>query len=271
MPEGPEIRRAADKIENAIRDQPLRRVFFAFEHLKVHEAAMAGSTVTAIETRGKAMLTHFGNGLSVYTHNQLYGRWYVSKPDQLPSIARSLRFAVHGTRADVLLYSASDIEVWPTSEIDQHPFLRKLGPDALDLRLDESTVVERLLDVRFSRRRLSALLLDQSFLAGLGNYLRSEILHAARLLPDRQSRQLTVDERAALAQACLHITRRSYQSGGITNDATLVKTLKLAGKSRSNYRFAVFGRDGLPCYACHTLILRADIGRRIYWCPRCQT
>lgn len=270
MPEGPEIRRAADRLEKAILNQPLRRVFFAFDHLKAHESALAASTVMRIETRGKAMLTHFDNGLSIYTHNQLYGRWYVTKTDQPPRTARSLRFAVHGAKADILLYSASDIEVLATDSVDQHRFLAKLGPDALDPSLSAEAVAERLRQPRFERRRLATLLLDQSFLAGLGNYLRSEILHVAGLLPERQGRQLSEDERAALARACLQITRRSYQSGGVTNEPERVKFLKNAGKSHQKRRFAVFARNELPCYACDTPILRAEMGRRIYWCPTCQ-
>ena len=110
MPEGPEIRRAADKLEQAIVGQPLRAVEFAFARLKSFEEELAASRVRAIETRGKALLTHFANGLSVYSHNQLYGRWQVVKAGALPKTTRSLRFAVRGTSHDILLYSNLDSE-----------------------------------------------------------------------------------------------------------------------------------------------------------------
>lgn len=270
MPEGPEIRRAADRLEKAILDQRLRSVYFAFERLKHFEPLLAASTVTRIETRGKAMLTHFDCGLSVYSHNQLYGRWYTSKPGQTPRTSRSLRFAVHGSRADILLYSASDIDVLEADQIDRHPFLSKLGPDALSADLDAATLAQRLGEARFRRRRLAALLLDQSFVAGLGNYLRSEILHAAALAPTRSAASLSETERQALADACLDITRRSYRHAGITNDLERARTLKAAGSSFEKRRFAVFGRDSLPCYQCQAPILKAEMARRIYWCPDCQ-
>ena len=270
MPEGPEIRRAADRLEKAILHQRLRSVHFAFDRLKPFEAPLAASSVTRIETRGKAMLTHFDCGLAVYSHNQLYGRWYTSKPGQTPRTARSLRFAVYGTRADILLYSASDIEVLNADQIVKHPFLSKLGPDALDPDLNAAELEERLKDPRFRRRRLAALLLDQGFVAGLGNYLRSEILHAAALAPARSAAGLSDTERHALADACLDITRRSYRHVGITNDLARTEALKLAGSRFEQRRFAVFGRDGLPCYHCDTPILKAEMARRIYWCPDCQ-
>lgn len=75
MPEGPEIRRAADNLEAAIKGKPLTDVWFAFAQLKPYESQLTGQLVTRIETRGKALLTHFSNGLTLYSHNQLYGVW----------------------------------------------------------------------------------------------------------------------------------------------------------------------------------------------------
>lgn len=135
MPEGPEIRRAADKLQKAIVGEPLRAVEFAFPRLKTFEDELAASRVSAIEPRGKALLTHFANGLSVYSHNQLYGRWYVVKAGKSASTTRSLRFAVRGTAHDILLYSASDIDVLDEVGIAIHPFLQKLGPDVLSTAL----------------------------------------------------------------------------------------------------------------------------------------
>jgi endonuclease-8 len=77
MPEGPEIRRAADALEAAIKGEPLTKTWFAFPQLKLFEAQLVGQSVTHIETRGKALLTHFSGGLTMYSHNQLYGVWRV--------------------------------------------------------------------------------------------------------------------------------------------------------------------------------------------------
>ena len=83
MPEGPEIRRVADKLEAAIVGQPLTEAWFAFPQLKTYEPSLIGEQVQAIETRGKALLTHFSNGLTLYSHNQLYGIWRIVKPDTI--------------------------------------------------------------------------------------------------------------------------------------------------------------------------------------------
>ena len=91
MPEGPEIRRAADSLEKAIQGKPLTEAWFAFEHLKPWEAELAGQHVDRIETRGKALLTHFSGGMTLYSHNQLYGVWRVVKAGQEPQTNRILR------------------------------------------------------------------------------------------------------------------------------------------------------------------------------------
>ena len=94
MPEGPEIRRAADRVAAAIEGRVADEVFFAFDDLKRFEPRLTGRRVQQVTSRGKAMLTRFSGGLTVYSHNQLYGRWYVMNGDRMPRTRRQLRFAV---------------------------------------------------------------------------------------------------------------------------------------------------------------------------------
>ncbi len=91
MPEGPEIRRAADKIEAVLKDKTVEKVEFGLQPLKKFAKSLKGTTVLSLETRGKALLTHFDSGLTIYSHNQLYGIWKVVKRDKLPNTNRQLR------------------------------------------------------------------------------------------------------------------------------------------------------------------------------------
>ena len=79
MPEGPEIRRSRDKLAQVLIDAPVTHVDAGHSAIQSHRQAFTGSTVINVESRGKAMLIHFDIGLSVYSHNQLYGLWYVRK------------------------------------------------------------------------------------------------------------------------------------------------------------------------------------------------
>lgn len=271
MPEGPEIRRAADRIARVIVQQPLQAVEFAFPHLRRFEERLTQAQVIEVETRGKAMLTHFDCDLTIYSHNQLYGVWKVARSGKLPATRRSLRLALHTARHSALLYSASDIDVLPREDLGMHPFLSRIGPDILSRAPTWQEIAARLAEPEFRGRALGGLYLDQSFLAGTGNYLRSEILFCAGLNPWRSAASLGRGERGRLARETLAIARRSYETAGITLNPRLASQLQRKVRSFERRRFFVFARDGKPCYHCGTKVERAAMSsRRIYWCPQCQ-
>ena len=263
MPEGPEIRLAADRVARVLVGKAVVDVEFGLPDLKRFEDRLAGHTVTAVDTRGKAMLTRFDNELTIYSHNQLYGRWYTTRGRTPPDTSRQLRLALHTERRSALLYSASDISVLTPAELLAHPFLNRLGPDVLDAGTTASTIVGRLTDDRFRRRALGSLYLDQGFLAGLGNYLRTEILWAARLDPWSAPAGLDDRDLGGLARKTLTLCRRSYRTRGVLVPPSLAKRLERQGKRFEQRRFHAFGREGLPCYACGSSIERHAMGSRV--------
>lgn len=269
MPEGPEIRRTADRLAAAVAGGRLERVWFAFPELRQYEQGLHGRVLEAVEPRGKALLLHFDNGWTLYTHNQLYGRWLVAKAGERPASRRSLRVALETSKRAILLYSASDVAMWRTDALEAHPFLARIGPDVLDPGLTPEAVTQRLISPRFARRRLAGLLLDQDFLAGMGNYLRSEVLFAAGLDAARTPASLGAAQRERLAGALLDIPRHSYRTRGIEPAAGMRADYLERGKGA--FRFRVFDREGQPCPECGTAIVRNTAsGRRLYSCPRCQ-
>jgi len=262
MPEGPEIRRAADSLEAAIKGKPLTDVWFAFPQLKPFESRLIGERVTHVETRGKALLTLFSNQLTLYSHNQLYGVWRVVETGQEPQTTRVLRVKLQTAEKTILLYSASDIEMLMPEQLATHSFLQRVGPDVLDLSLTAEDVKARLLSAKFRNRQFSGLLLDQAFLAGLGNYLRVEILWEVGLAPQHKASQLTDLQLDALAHALLAIPRLSYNTRGVVNDNKHHGAL---------FRFKVFHRAGKKCERCGGKIEKTTLSSRpFYWCPGCQ-
>jgi endonuclease-8 len=217
------------------------------------------------------MLTHFDNDLTLYSHNQLYGRWVVRRRGDLPATNRSLRVGLHTAEYSAILYSASEIEILERRLLEEHPFLRKLGPDVLNPALEWRDIASRLQEPSFSGRSLASLYLDQGFLAGVGNYMRSEILHEAGLSPFVRAKAINRGECGRLGRATCLISARAYQAAGVTNPPGRVRSLKRMGLTHSDYRFAVFAREGLPCYNCQEKIVRVEVSaRRLYYCPKCQ-
>ena len=94
MPEGPEIKRIADRLSKILAGNSLEGVYFFSQKLKKYESVLKDAKVEHVETRGKALLTHLDSGHSIYSHNQLYGRWYIVDAEKFPKTKRSLRLAL---------------------------------------------------------------------------------------------------------------------------------------------------------------------------------
>ena len=271
MPEGPEIRRAADRLSEVLAGRVAERVVFHWPALAEWGPRLSGRRIERIDTHGKAMLTRFAGGWTLYSHNQLYGRWQVQADHRPPDSPRSLRLELHCAAGAAFLYSATDLAVLDAAGLAGHPFLRRAGPDVLHEATTEATIAARLTEARFRRRRLGGLLTDQRWLAGLGNYLRCEILFMAGLHPRQRPADLDAAALARLARAIHALPRQSYQSGGITHDLTAARALLAAGADFETARFWVFRRAGQPCHRCATPIVREmHGGQACYLCPRCQ-
>ncbi len=271
MPEGPEIRRAADRIAGAIEGEVADEVYFAFDALKPWQSALRGKRVRVVEPRGKALLIRFEDGPTMYSHNQLYGRWFIRERGVLPATRRQLRAAIHTPRTSALLYSASEIEVLDEDGLATHPYLSRIGLDLLADSTTPTLVRRQLSEARFRRRMLGGLLLDQGFLGGVGNYLRSEILFYSKTNPQRRPADLDDDERLRFARAALTISRRAYRTPGVTTEPRYAERQRRRGRPRREYRHYVFGRAGQECPRCGEVIIRRAVaGRRLYACPACQ-
>lgn len=271
MPEGPEIRRAADMLASALSGHELVHVEYRVPGLARRGASLAGRHVRRAYARGKALLVDFDGELTHYSHNQLYGRWQVTAGCDTQDESRTVRVVLATARHTATLYAATQIALLPTTGIERHPYLAGLGPDALDVATTQAMVRARLTHARFAGRSLGSLLLDQGFVAGLGNYLRSDILFVAGVHADLRPRDLSAKQLGVLARAILSLPRRSYRTGGITNDAPRVRAARREGVAREDYRFQVYGREKLPCWVCGTRITRTDRGGRgVYECVACQ-
>lgn len=268
MPEGPETRRVALRLSKALVGRPLVEVRLDVEGLERWEKVLTGAHVTEVTSRGKALLTSFSTGDVLYSHNLLYGRWSVVRR-VLPTTRRRLRVLLRTSELAAALHSATEIAIVPAREVDGIPYLSRLGPDVLDVSRAELRA--RLREPGFAGRQLAALLLDQRFVAGIGNYLRAEALFVARLSPALRPRDLSSAQSRALADAIGALATMAVDTAGVTLPARLVARARAAGEPRRRTRHWVYGRAGRLCFRCAAVIVRADIGgRHLYACPGCQ-
>jgi formamidopyrimidine-DNA glycosylase len=132
-----------------------------------------------------------------------------------------------------------------------------LGPDALSVVHDD--FVER---IRHGSRQLKPLLLDQSFVAGIGNIYADESLFLAGLNPLQKSSLLGDDQVEALYSSVKTVLEEAVKNSGANIDGVF---------KAGNYQVRVYGREGKPCVRCGDEIVKIRVGQRgTHYCPSCQ-
>lgn len=147
---------------------------------------------------------------------------------------------------------------------DEQEVVGHLGPEPLALDLPG------FMELMGQRRgMIKPLLLNQRFLAGLGNIYVDEVLFQARLHPLRRVESLSRKEIRALYRAIQGVLKQALEDGGTTFDGAYVRPCGRWGEHQE--RLQVYGRKGEPCPRCKTPIERIKMGGRgTYLCPRCQ-
>lgn len=152
---------------------------------------------------------------------------------------------------------------------DPSDVLGKLGPEPLS-DLDAGTFAEL---VQGRRRQLKPLMLDQTFIAGLGNIYVDEALWAAGIHPLRRSHTLSDDETHELFEAIQRVLRQGIENLGTTLGTGRTNFYSVGGRRGENAEeLRVFRQTGEPCPRCGTPVERIVVGQRsTHICPRCQT
>ena len=221
---------------------------------------MRGSTITAVEARGKHLLVRFSTGVALHTHLGMTGSWHLyRRGSRWRQPAHLARVVVEAGDVLAVCFVPRVVELVAEAEEPAHRSLAALGPDVVAPALDVPAAVAGL------RARgdaaIGAALLDQTALSGIGNIYKSEVLFLCGTDPFAPVAALD-DERLRSLVATAHRLMRRSATGGAR--------LALTERSR---RYWVYGRASRPCRRCATVIRRARQGtpsRSTYWCPTCQ-
>src|ERR1700674_197583 len=149
--------------------------------------------------------------------------------------------------------------------IAAHAFPKRLGPEPIHGDLTEAEF-EKLVKAR--HRPVKSALLDQSFLAGVGNIYADEACFRAGIRPSRWTHRLTVRERRALYEAIQYVLENSIAARG-SSIINYVDGFGLRGSNQE--KLLVYGRSGEPCLRCGTPLLGTRLaGRGTVYCRKCQ-
>ena len=293
MPEGPEVRRYADALSDALVGARVlaltTRIRTAKAWLAGHPDAFVGQRIRRIRSHGKHLLGHTEDDAFFHAHLMIWGRWQIVTPDDPLVLERDRRERARILTPDVaaLLMSAPTFNVGFGDPYAEIPILATLGPDVLPEDGPFDVAGFRLRLAEHADRTIGAALLDQALVAGIGNYLRAEILYLCRVDPWRKVVALAAADVACLATVIPELSAKAYQTGGRTvdddaherlrTDADLVYQPDRAWETR-HY---VFRRTNLPCLRCgDTVRQKRQVTRRtddeektriIYFCPTCQS
>jgi formamidopyrimidine-DNA glycosylase len=219
--------------------------------------------ILGLKRRGKYLIFALSGGGSLIVHLRMTGRLLIkSSTDELDKHdhlifelddGRELRF--NNVRKLGRVYLVDD----------EDEVVGKLGPEPLD---DDFAPADFAALLSARRGKIKPLLLNQRFMAGVGNIYADEALFAARIHPERRADTLTAEE-----IECLYHAIRQVLHQGIENSGTTLSAYRDAeGREGRNQEYLrVSRRTGQPCPRCGTAIERTVVGGRgTYFCPRCQ-
>ena len=273
MPELPEVETVARLIRAPLVGRRIEGVSVEWERSlggptrRAFSNAVRRATVTSVGRRAKYVVIELTRGRPIgalLVHLRMSGRLHVD-----PSDAAARPY----TRVTCRLDDRSELRFVDTRKFGRFRYLRfpddvleGLGPEPLEEGFDADWLFREL---RARRRMLKPLLLDQTFLAGLGNIYVDEALHKARLHPLRRSDRVPRARAAELCDAIQGTLRAAIEREGSSFD-TFYRTPE--GQPGSyQHQFQVYGRAGKPCTSCGRSIQRIVVGQRgTHLCTRCQ-
>lgn len=289
MPEGPEVRKYADALHEALTGRVIlsleARTKEARKWLQENEQRVLGRRVERVISRGKHLIGYIQGNFFFHSHLMMWGRWQTFREPPEKDRRERARIVVEGAAA--ILFSAPIFNAGEGDPYEVIEILPTLGPDALPYHgpFDRGEFLRRLLE--YKDETIGAALLNQRIVAGLGNYLRAEILFNCKLNPWLTVGELSQRNLSCLSKTIPRLARDAYKRSAtakekdrkrMASDASLVYQ---PGREYGT-RHMVFRRTNLPCLRCgqkirqlrqRTIPMEGDDEERtriVYFCAKCQ-
>ncbi len=270
MPELPEVETVVRGLREPLIGHTIESMWYDWENT-IHSpdadefsARIIGQKVQAVNRRAKYILIELDTDV-LMVHLKMTGRLYVADTEEVHTADKwvHVRFDLDGDKQLRFSDSRKFGKVYLTD--DTQKLLGHIGPEPLD---DDFTLA--VFRERLARRNkmMKALLLDQTFVAGIGNIYADEALFRAGIHPTTKVEQL-IDDDITL----LHQTIQDALNAGINHEGASINWYRKPDGTKGNSQdhFYVYGRDGQPCQNCGNTINKIRVAQRgTHYCPNCQ-
>jgi len=265
MPELPEVETIKRDLEKVILGKEITKVCVNNPMVirepspSVFKKSLEGLTIKNILRRGKLLVLELSNGKALTIHLKMTGQLVY------PGKVKNSRVAFHLADGCALDFNDQRLfgELRLISDWKKLKFVQSLGPEPFDLT---SADFKDMLSKK--KTKIKPLLMDQGFIAGIGNLYASEILFRAKIDPQSPGQSLTDREKETLYREIKEVLSSAIKHGGSSVD----DYVRVSGKPGDYVRFhQVYGREGKPCVACGAPVKKiTQGGRGTYFCPKCQ-
>ncbi len=265
MPELPEVETIKRELEKEILGKKIVDILInnprVIKDIKKEDfiKELKGVILKSILRKGKLLIFELSSGKSLAIHLKMTGQ--LVYPGNAVQSRVSFKFS-NGRWLDFndrrLFGELRLVNDWGSLK-----FVKELGPEPFDI-----TEIQFKEMLAKKKTKIKPLLLDQTFIAGVGNLYAAEALFRARIDPLRQASSLSVSEKAMLFKEIKDTLLEAIQHKGSSIDQYVQVSGQPGGYARYH---KVYGRQGKPCLFCKTLIKRISVGGRgTYFCPKCQ-
>jgi formamidopyrimidine-DNA glycosylase len=226
----------------------------------------AGRVVTGVGRRGKMLLLHFDNNRTWMVHFKMTGGFLWEKEEISLNKHIHAVFGFAGVEEELRYRDVRKfgyMRCFATSRLATAAGIRHLGPEPLEMTLRE--FLERM---EGRQGRIKPLLLDQSFIAGIGNIYADEILFRSGIHPLTPAGRLSPKKRETLYSAIRDLLTEAVASGGSS-----IRDFRDSEGRQGRFQIShqVYSRKGEDCPVCGNSIDRIQVGgRSSFFCPRCQ-
>lgn len=265
MPELPEVETIKRELERVVLGKKITEVIVnnpkVIKELKKEDfvKGLKNVTIKNILRKGKLLILELSSGKSLAIHLKLTGQLLY------PGNAQKSRVSFKLSNGKFLDFNDSRLlgELRLLDDWQSLKFIKELGPEPFDLTQEEFK--ELLAD---KKTKIKPLLMDQTFISGVGNLYAAEALFRARIYPERPAINLSDKEKEVLFKEIKDTLLEAIQYKGSSVD----QYVQLSGKLGDYVKYhKVYDREGKPCFVCKTPIKRISLGGRgTYFCPKCQ-